>query len=93
MNNQLSVKAVPFMSDELMQETFGIADSKYKATADQKKKIAAKKQEIFNKARAHKTIDEILDDPELQPYISPACTARITRLQSITAKMFGPLIR
>ena len=81
------------LNNNLMQETFGIAESKYKATADQKKKIAAKKQEIFNKARAHKTIDDILDDPELQPYISPAWTEPFSRESMIERKMRNNAIK
>lgn len=81
------------LNNNLMQETFGIAKSKWDATPDQKKKIAAKKEEIFNKARAHKTIDEILDDPELQPYISPAWTEPYSRESMIERKMRNNAIK
>ena len=81
------------LNNNLMQETFGIAESKYKASPDQKKKIAEKKQEIFNKARAHKTIDEILDDPDLQPYISPAWTEPFSRESMIERKMRNNAIK
>lgn len=81
------------LNNNLMQETFGLAESKYKATPDQKKKIAEKKQEIFNKARAHKTLDDILDDPELQPYISPAWTEPFSRESMIERKMRNNAIK
>ena len=81
------------LNNNLMQETFGIAKSKWDATPDQKKKIAAKKREIFDKARAHKTIDEILDDPELQPYISPAWTEPYSRESMIERKMRNNAIK
>ena len=81
------------LNNNLMQETFGIAESKYKATPDQKKKIAAKKKEIFDKARAHKCLDDMLDDPDLQPYISPAWTEPFSRESMIERKMRNNAIK
>lgn len=81
------------LNNNLMQETFGIAESKYKATPDQKKKIAEKKQTIFDKAKAHKTLDDILDDSELQPYISPAWTEPFSRESMIERKMRNNCIK
>ena len=81
------------LNNNLMQETFGIAESKYKASAEQKKEIAKKKQEIFQKARDHKTLDDILDDPELQPYISPAWTEPFSRESMIERKMRNNAIK
>ncbi len=80
------------LNNNLMQETFGIVKKKYDATPAQKKEIADKKK-IFDKARAHKTIDEILDDPELQPYISPAWTAPFSRESMIERKMRNNAIK
>ena len=81
------------LNNNLMQQTFGIAESKYKATPEQKKQIEAKKQEIFNKARSHATIDEILDDKELQLYISPAWTEPYSRESMIERKMRNNAIK
>ena len=81
------------LNNNLMQETFGIAKSKWDATPAQKKEIAAKKQEIFNKAKAHKSLDEALDDPELQPYISPAWTEPFSRESMIERKMRNNAIK
>ena len=81
------------LNNNLMQETFGLAESKYKATPDQKKKISEKKQEIFNKAKTHDTLDDILDDPELQPYISPAWTEPYSRESMIERKMRNNAIK
>lgn len=81
------------INNNLMLETFGIAKSKWDATPAQKKEIAAKKQEIFNKAKAHKSLDEVLDDPELQPYISPAWTEPFSRESMIERKMRNNAIK
>lgn len=81
------------LNNNLMQETFGIVESKYKASAEQKKEIAKKKQEIFSKAKAHGTLDDILDDPELQPYISPAWTEPFSRESMIERKMRNNAIK
>jgi hypothetical protein len=81
------------LNNNLMQETFGIAKKKYDATPAQKKEIAAKKQEIFEKAKAHKCLDDILDDPELQLYISPAWTEPFSRESMIERKMRNNAIK
>ena len=81
------------LNNNLMLETFGIAKSKWDATPAQKKEIAAKKKEIFDKARAHKCLDDILDDPELQPYISPAWTEPYSRESMIERKMRNNAIK
>lgn len=81
------------LNNNLLLETFGIAKSKWDATAEQKKQIDAKKQEIFNKARSHATIDEILDDKDLQKYISPAWTEPYSRESMIERKMRNNAIK
>ena len=59
------------ISNNMMNETFGIAENRYKATVKQKEEIDARKAQL--KALMNgKDVDEILDIPELQPYISPA---------------------
>ena len=58
--------------NNLMNETFGICTSRYKATDKQKDEIAGKKEEIYEKLRQCETVDEMLAIPEARPYISAA---------------------
>lgn len=73
------------INNNIMNETFGICESRYKATADQRKKIEEKKAEIRKKAE-EKGLDA-LDDPELLPYISPAWSEFQSREGMIIRKM------
>lgn len=84
------------ISNNLMNETFGIITGKnnkgkdrtrYDATPEEKKKIEAKKKEIIDKAKALGDLDKILDCEELAPYISPAWTEPQSREQMIIRKM------
>ena len=75
------------LSNNLMNETFGICNDRYKATDEQKKQIAEKKRELIAKARELGDLDQILDDQELQPYISPAWTEPQSRESMIIRKM------
>lgn len=59
------------ITNNMLNETFGIAENRYKATLDQKRQIDARKEEL-KALMEGKDVDEILDIPELQPYISPA---------------------
>ena len=56
----------------LMNETFGICENRYKATDKQKTEIEAKKEEIYAELRKCKTVDEMLDCSIAKPYISAA---------------------
>ena len=58
--------------NNLLNETFGIAESRYKATEKQKKEIDAKKQEIYDALRKCETLDDMLACEEARPYISMA---------------------
>ena len=58
--------------NNLMNETFGICENRYKATDKQKDEIAGKKEEIYEKLRQCETVDEMLAVPEARPYISAA---------------------
>jgi len=80
------------MNSNMMQETFGLAESKYKATADQKAKIEARKRELLTKAR-NLGLDAALDDEELQPWISPAWTEFHSREAMIERKMRNNAIK
>lgn len=79
------------VSNNLMNETFGICADRYKATAEQKKKIDAKKAEIMAKVK-EKGLDA-LDDPELQDYISPAWTEPQSRETMILRKMRNNIVK
>jgi len=74
------------LSNNLMNETFGVAESRYKATVEQKKQIDAKKKELLTVAKAL-AMEGILDNETLQPYISPAWTEPQSREQMIIRKM------
>lgn len=65
------VNLVAHVSNNMMNETFGIVESRYKATVEQKQKIDERKAEL-KALMDGKDLEEILDIPELQPYISPA---------------------
>lgn len=81
------------ISNNLMNETFGIAKDRYKATDAQKAQIAAKKKEIIDKARSLNDLDKILDCEELAPYISPAWKEPQSREQMIIRKMQNNVVK
>lgn len=58
--------------NNLMNETFGIAESRYKATQAQKKEINEQKQVIYDALHRCETVDDMLACPEARPYISAA---------------------
>lgn len=74
------------LSNNLMNETFGVAESRYKATIEQKAQIDFKKKELLSTAKAL-TMESILDNETLQLYISPAWTEPQSREQMIIRKM------
>lgn len=75
------------LSNNLMNETFGVCENRYEATPAQKKQISEKKKEIMDKAKELNDLDKILDCPELQPYLSPAWTEPQSRESMIIRKM------
>lgn len=75
------------ISSNLIDKTFGICESRFKATQAQKNQIAEKKKEIMDKAKELNDLDKILDCPELQPYLSPAWTEPQSRESMIIRKM------
>ena len=58
--------------NNLMNETFGIAESRYKATPKQKEQIDAKKQEVYEALRQCETVDDMLACEVARPHISMA---------------------
>ena len=62
---------IAHITNNLMNETFGICADRYKATDEQKQQIADKKKELLNKAK-ELDLDSLLDSPDFDKYISPA---------------------
>lgn len=58
--------------NNLMNETFGICQNRYKASEEQKKKIAEQKEIIFEALRKCETLDDMLNCELARPYISAA---------------------
>lgn len=58
--------------NNLLNETFGIAESRYKANDKQKKEIEQRKLLIFDALRKCETLDDMLACEEARPYISMA---------------------
>lgn len=58
--------------NNLMNETFGICQNRYKASAEQLSKIKSKKEEIFDALRKCATVDEMFECEVAKPYISAA---------------------
>lgn len=81
------------ISNNLMNETFGIVENRYDANDKQKKQIATKKKELMDKARNLGDIDKILDCEELSPYISPAWKEYQSREQMIIRKMRNNVVK
>ncbi len=72
--------------NNMMNETFGICKDRYSATAEQKQQIEQKKQEIKKKIK-DLTLDELLDCPDVQPWISPSWGEPHSREAMILRKM------
>ena len=68
----VKVNLFAHIKNNLLNETFGIAESAYKATPKQKEQIKSKKEEIFAELRKCETVDEMLACEIARPYMSPA---------------------
>lgn len=68
----VKVNLFAHVRNNLMNETFGIAENRYKATDEQKKQIEAKKEPIFEALRKCETLDEMLSCEIARPYVSGA---------------------
>ena len=78
--------------NNLMNETFGIAENRYKANASQLKEIEIKKKEITELIEG-KSLEEILKDPALQPYMSPAWREEQSSEAMIIRKMRNNIVK
>lgn len=87
----VSRNLIAHINNNLMNETFGIAKSRFDASFDQKKQIDAKKREILKK------VQELgmgaLDDEDLQQYISPAWKDPQSRESMIIRKMRNNIVK
>ena len=68
----VKVNLFAHIRNNLMNETFGICKDRYKATDAEKKKIADKKEEIYEALRKCETLDDMLACEIAKPYISAA---------------------
>ena len=66
------VNLIAHIRNNMMNATFGICESRYKASAKQKEQIAEKKEEVMSAVRACETIEDILSCEKAMPYISAA---------------------
>lgn len=68
----VKVNLIAHIRNNLMNETFGICENRYKATPKQKEQIKAKKEEIMQAVRNCETLEDILKCETAIPYISAA---------------------
>lgn len=83
---------IAHISNNLMNETFGICADRYKATEPQKKQIAEKKKELLTKAK-ELDLEALLDSPEHDEYISPAWKEEQSRESMIIRKMRNNIVK
>lgn len=70
--DSVKVNLMAHIRQNLLNETFGICKSRYDATVEQKSKINAKKEEIYETLRQCETVDDMLQCQIARPYISAA---------------------
>ena len=63
---------IAHIRNNLLNETFGICENRYKATPKQKEQIKAKKEEIMATVRECEMLEDILKCEVAKPYISAA---------------------
>lgn len=83
---------IAHISNNLMNETFGICADRYKATDSQKIEIAEKKKEVLAKAKEF-DLEALLDSPEFDKYISPAWKEEQSRESMIIRKMRNNVVK
>lgn len=79
------------INNNLMNETFGIVESRYKASKAQLAEINEKKAELKNKAK-HLGFG-VLDDAEFESYISPSWKEDFSREAMIIRKMRNNVVK
>ena len=83
---------IAHITNNLMNETFGICADRYKADDSQKAEIAAKKRELLSKAK-ELDLDALLDSAEFDKYISPAWKEEQSRESMIIRKMRNNVVK
>ena len=83
---------IAHINNNLMNETFGICADRYKATEEQKVKIAEKKKELLSKAK-ELDLDALLDSADFDKYISPAWKEEQSRESMIIRKMRNNIVK
>ena len=63
---------IAHIRNNLLNETFGICENRYKATPKQKEQIRARKEEVLSAIRECETLEDILRCEAAKPYISAA---------------------
>ena len=66
------VNLIAHIRNNMLNETFGICEDRYKATAKQKEQIKQAKQQVMDVITRCTTVDDILVCPEARPFISMA---------------------
>ena len=83
---------IAHISNNLMNETFGICADRYKADDKQKQQIAEKKKEVLTKAKELE-LDALLDSADFDKYISPAWKEEQSRESMIIRKMRNNIVK
>lgn len=63
---------IAHIRNNLLNETFGICENRYKATPKQKEQIRARKEEVLSAIRECETLEDVLRCEAAKPYISAA---------------------
>lgn len=66
------INLIAHIRNNMLNETFGICEDRYKATAKQKEQIKQAKQQVMDVITRCATVDDILACPEARPFISMA---------------------
>lgn len=77
---------IAHISNNMMNETFGVCADRYKATDEQKAQIAEKKREVLNKAK-ELDLDALLDSADFDKFISHAWKELQSRESMIERKL------
>lgn len=68
----VKVNLIAHIRNNMMNETFGICENRYKATPKQLEEIKQKKEDILNAVRACETLEDMLSCEIARPFISAA---------------------
>jgi hypothetical protein len=82
---------IAHINNNMMNETFGICENRFKATIQQKEQIASKKNDIMKRVKGMGL--KALDEPEFQKWISPAWSDPQSRESMIIRKMRNNIVK